>query len=153
MQDSTSTSDQAGRTRGAQGIDPELLREIERLYGFDKPAHERYLQMLVNYAVFDFGESFYRDRTVLELIWEKLPVSASLGVWSTLLVYLVCIPLGISKAVRHGSRFDIWTSTVIIIGNAIPVFLFAIILIIFFAGGNYLNWFPLRGLTLSLIHI
>ena len=147
MQDSTSTSDQAGRTRGAQGIDPELLREIERLYGFDKPAHERYLQMLVNYAVFDFGESFYRDRTVLELIWEKLPVSASLGVWSTLLVYLVCIPLGISKAVRHGSRFDIWTSTVIIIGNAIPVFLFAIILIIFFAGGNYLNWFPLRGLT------
>jgi microcin C transport system permease protein len=141
------SSSAESKTRGAQGIDPDLLREIEKLYGFDKPAHERYVDMLVNYAVFDFGESFYRDRTVTELILEKLPVSASLGIWSTLLVYLVCIPLGIRKAVRHGSRFDVWTSTTIIIGNAIPVFLFAILLIILFAGGNYLNWFPLRGLT------
>ena len=133
--------------RGAQGLDPDLVKEIERMYGFDQPIHIRYLKMIRNYAVFDFGESFFRDRKVTDLILEKMPVSISLGVWSTLAVYLVSIPLGIRKAVRHGSRFDIWSSTVVIFGNAIPTFLFAILLIILFAGGNYLNWFPLRGLV------
>ncbi|MEC7629999.1 MAG: microcin C ABC transporter permease YejB, partial [SAR324 cluster bacterium] len=140
----------------AQGLDPELVQEIERMYGFDKPIHVRFLEMLRNYLVFDFGESFFRDRKVTDLILEKMPVSISLGVWSTLAVYLVSIPLGIRKAVRHGSRFDVWSSTIVIFGNAIPTFLFAILLIILFAGGNYFSWFPLRGLfsdnfeTLSL---
>ena len=122
----------------------------------DKPIHVRFLEMLRNYLVFDFGESFFRDRKVTDLILEKMPVSISLGVWSTLAVYLVSIPLGIRKAVRHGSRFDVWSSTIVIFGNAIPTFLFAILLIILFAGGNYFSWFPLRGLfsdnfeTLSL---
>lgn len=126
------------------------------MYGFDKPIHVRFLEMLRNYLVFDFGESFFRDRKVTDLILEKMPVSISLGVWSTLAVYLVSIPLGIRKAVRHGSRFDVWSSTIVIFGNAIPTFLFAILLIILFAGGNYFSWFPLRGLfsdnfeTLSL---
>lgn len=133
--------------RGAQGLDPEIINEIEKLYGFDKPLLERYGMMLQNYAMFDFGDSFFRDTAVLDLIWEKMPVSISLGVWSTILIYLISIPLGIRKAVRHGSRFDVWSSTVVIIGNAIPVFLFAILLIILFAGGQYFDWFPLRGLT------
>lgn len=133
--------------RGAQGLDPALIEEIEKLYGFDKPAHERFLDMLVNYAQFDFGESFFRDATVIDLLVEKMPVSISLGLWSTLLIYLVSIPLGIAKAVRHGSRFDVWTSSAIIVGYAIPGFLFAILLIVLFAGGNYFQWFPLRGLT------
>ena len=126
------------------------------MYGFDKPIHVRFLEMLRNYLVFDFGESFFRDRKVTDLILEKMPVSISLGIWSTLAVYLVSIPLGIRKAVRHGSRFDVWSSTIVIFGNAIPTFLFAILLIILFAGGNYFSWFPLRGLfsdnfeTLSL---
>ena len=126
------------------------------MYGFDKPIHVRFLEMLRNYLVFDFGESFFRDRKVTDLILEKMPVSISLGVWSTLAVYLVSIPLGIRKAMRHGSRFDVWSSTIVIFGNAIPTFLFAILLIILFAGGNYFSWFPLRGLfsdnfeTLSL---
>jgi microcin C transport system permease protein len=132
--------------RGAQGLDPDIVAEIERMYGFDKPIHVRFWEMLKSYAVLDFGESFFRDREVLELVLEKMPVSISLGVWSTLVVYLVCIPLGIAKAIRHGSRFDVWSSTVVILGNAIPTFLFAILLIIIFAGGEYLNWFPLRGL-------
>lgn len=135
------------QSRGSRGLDPELIAEIERLYGFDKPAHERFWQMLVQYAQFEFGTSFYRDQPVVELLLDKMPVSISLGLWTTLLVYLVSIPLGIKKAVRDGSRFDIWTSGVIIIGYAIPGFLFAILLIILFAGGTYLDLFPLRGLT------
>ena len=133
--------------RGAQGLDPELVGEIERMYGFDKPAHERFWIMLVNYLHLDFGESFFRDAKVTDLIIEKMPVSISLGLWSTLIMYLVSIPLGIAKATRHGSNFDIWTSSAIIVGYAIPAFLFAILLIVVFAGGSYFDWFPLRGLT------
>ncbi|ERP95233.1 microcin C ABC transporter permease YejB [Marinobacter sp. ES-1] len=134
-------------SRGARGLPPELLAEIEAMYGFDKPAHERFLMMLKDYATFDFGESFFRDRTVIELIIDKLPVSISLGLWSTLIIYLISIPLGIRKAVTDGSRFDVWTSSAIVIGYAIPGFLFAILLIVLFAGGSYFDWFPLRGLT------
>lgn len=133
--------------RGAKGVDPELVKELEKQYGFDKPMISRYFTMLKTYLVFDFGDSFFRDKSVLGLIKEKLPVSISLGIWSTLIMYLISIPLGIKKSIKHGSRFDIWTSTVIIIGNAIPVFLFAIMLVILFSGGTYLDWFPLRGLT------
>ncbi|SDU02723.1 microcin C transport system permease protein [Pseudomonas pohangensis] len=133
--------------RGAQGLDPDLVAEIERMYGFDKPPAERFWIMLKNYAHLDFGQSFFRDASVTELIVEKMPVSISLGLWSTLIMYLVSIPLGIAKAVRHGSAFDIWTSSAIIVGYAIPAFLFAILLIVLFAGGSYWDWFPLRGLT------
>lgn len=133
--------------RGGQGLDPDLVKEIEKLYGFDKPAHERFFQMIKQYAMFDFGESFFRDEKVTNLIFEKLPVSVSLGLWSTLLIYLISIPLGIKKAVTDGSRFDVYTSVAIVVGYAIPGFLFAILLIILFAGGEYLQIFPLRGLT------
>jgi microcin C transport system permease protein len=133
--------------RGAQGLDPDIIERIEKMYGFDRPMWERYLTMLRSYAVFDLGESFFRSKSVLTLIGEKIPVSLSLGLWSTLIIYLLSIPLGIAKAVRHGSRFDVWTSTVMVVGNAIPVFLFAILLVVLFAGGSYFNWFPLRGLT------
>ncbi|MED5610819.1 microcin C ABC transporter permease YejB [Pseudomonas sp. JH-2] len=133
--------------RGGQGLDPELVKEIERMYGFDKPAPERFWIMLKNYVHLDFGSSFFRDAKVTDLIIEKLPVSISLGLWSTLIMYLVSIPLGIAKAVRSGSQFDIWTSSAIIIGYAIPAFLFAILLVVLFAGGSYWDWFPLRGLT------
>ncbi|MCP4595852.1 microcin C ABC transporter permease YejB [Neptuniibacter sp.] len=133
--------------RGAQGLDPELIKEIEAIYGFDKPAHERFWQMLKNYAVFDFGKSLFSDKSVIDLIIEKLPVSISLGLWATLITYMVSIPLGIRKAVRDGTPFDIWTSSAIIIGYAIPNFLFAILLIVIFAGGTWFDWFPLRGLT------
>lgn len=133
--------------RGAQGLDPDLIAEIERMYGFDKPAHERFWLMLTNYLKLDFGESFFRDAKVVDLIVEKMPVSISLGLWSTLIMYLVSIPLGIAKAIRHGSTFDVWTSSAIIVGYAIPAFLFAILLIVLFAGGSYFDWFPLRGLT------
>ncbi|NLY40577.1 MAG: microcin C ABC transporter permease YejB [Desulfovibrionales bacterium] len=133
--------------RGAQGLDPQLVQRIERMYGFDRPVWERYVTMLRSYLRFDLGESFFRSAPVLTLIAEKIPVSLSLGLWSTLLIYVLSIPLGIANAVRHGSRFDIWTSTVMIVGNAIPVFLFAILLVVLFAGGSYYNWFPLRGLT------
>ncbi|MCY4030609.1 MAG: microcin C ABC transporter permease YejB [Hyphomicrobiales bacterium] len=137
----------AGKYRGAQGLDPEFIAELERQFGFDKPAHERFFLMLWNYLRFDFGESYYRDVSVIDLIAEKLPVSISLGLWTTLLTYLISIPLGVAKAVRDGSRFDIWSSAVIIIGYAIPSFLFAVLLIVLFAGGTYWNIFPLRGLT------
>ena len=137
----------ASNYRGAQGLDPELVKEIERMYGFDKPASERFWIMLKNYLHFDFGQSFFRDAKVTDLILEKMPVSVSLGLWSTLIMYLVSIPLGIHKAIRHGSAFDVWTSTAIIVGYAIPAFLFAILLIVLFAGGSYFDWFPLRGLT------
>jgi microcin C transport system permease protein len=135
------------RYRGAQGLDPAIILEIERMFGFDKPLHERFLLMMGNYLTFDFGDSFFRDQRVVDLVIDKLPVSVSLGLWTTLLIYLVCIPLGIAKAVRDGTRFDIWTSGVIVVGNAIPSFLFAVLLIVLFAGGRYFDWFPLRGLV------
>lgn len=133
--------------RGSQGVDPELITKIEKIYGFNQPLNMRFWIMLKKYLVFDFGESFYQDKKVIDLVLEKMPVSISLGIWTTLLVYLISIPLGIKKAVRDGSRFDIWTSLVIIIGYAIPSFLFAILLIILFAGGNFFDLFPLRGLV------
>lgn len=133
--------------RGAQGLDPALIQEIEKMYGFDKSAPERLWIMVKNYARLDFGDSFFRDAKVIDLIKEKMSVSISLGLWSTLIMYLVSIPLGIAKATRHGSHFDVWTSSAIIVGYAIPAFLFAILLIVVFAGGSYLDWFPLRGLT------
>jgi microcin C transport system permease protein len=135
------------RYRGAQGLDPDFIKSLEKQFGFDKPAPERFALMLWNFARFDFGKSYFRDVSVLQLIKEKLPVSMSLGIWMTLLSYLISIPLGIRKAVKDGSRFDTWTSAVIIVGYAIPGFLFAIVLIILFAGGSFLNVFPLRGLT------
>lgn len=141
-------SGQSGNNyRGAQGLSPEIVAEIEKQYGFDKPASERLWIMLKSYAQFDFGESFFRDATVVELIKEKLPVSISLGLWSTLIIYLISIPLGIRKAIRNGSSFDVWTSGVITVGYAIPSFLFAILLIVLFAGGSYWQWFPMQGLT------
>jgi microcin C transport system permease protein len=133
--------------RGAQGLDPEFIKDLERQFGFDKPAHERFLLMIKNYATFNFGDSYFRDRSVVSLIVEKMPVSISLGLWLMLVTNLVSIPMGIRKAVRDGSKFDLWTSIVIIIGYAIPGFIFAILLIVLFAGGSYYNWFPLRGLT------
>ncbi|MEE8273599.1 MAG: microcin C ABC transporter permease YejB [Alphaproteobacteria bacterium] len=133
--------------RGAQGLDPEFIAQMEKQFGFDKPMHERFLLMMGNFLRFDFGESYFRDRKVIDLVIDKMPVSISLGLWTTLIVYLVSIPLGIRKAVRDGSRFDVWTSGGIIIGYAIPGFLFAVLLIVLFAGGSYLDWFPLRGLT------
>src|SRR5438445_5327636 len=133
--------------RGAQGLDPEFIKSLEKQFGFDKPAYERFFLMLWNYLRFDFGKSYFRDTSVLQLIKEKLPVSISLGIWMTLLSYLISIPLGIRKAIKDGSQFDVWTSGAIIVGYAIPGFLFAILLIILFAGGSFFDWFPLRGLT------
>jgi len=133
--------------QGAQGVPDDLVKALEKQFGFDKPPHERFIKMLKDYAVFDFGKSFYRDKSVWELIKERMPVSISLGVWSTLLIYLIAIPLGVKKAVKDSTSFDIWTSFFIVIGAAIPVFLFAVFLIVIFAGGTYLQWFPLRGLT------
>jgi microcin C transport system permease protein len=133
--------------RGARGLDPDFIKQLEKQYGFDQPAWRRFLTMLRNYLVLDFGTSFFRDQPVLRLIAEKLPVSISLGLWTTLLVYLISIPLGIAKAVRDGSGFDVWTSAMVIVGYAIPSFLFAILLIVLFAGGSFLTVFPLRGLT------
>jgi microcin C transport system permease protein len=141
------SGDLVSKYRGARGLEPELIEQIEKLYGFDKPAHERFFIMLKNYLIFDFGESFFRDRKVIDLVLDKMPVSISLGLWTTLLVYLISIPLGVAKAVRDGSRFDVATSAVIIVGYAIPGFLFAILLIVLFAGGSFWNLFPLRGLT------
>ena len=140
-------SESTSKYRGAVGLDPEFIKKLEIQFGFDKPAHERFWLMLKNYAQFDFGTSYFSDKPVLTLIGEKLPVSASLGLWLTLVTYVVSIPLGIAKAVRDGSTFDIWTSAVIIVGYAIPSFIFAIILIVIFAGGSYYDWFPLRGLA------
>jgi microcin C transport system permease protein len=133
--------------RGMRGIDPQLIKDLEKQFGFDKPATERFGLMMKSYLTFDFGKSFFRDRPVVSLIREKLPVSISLGLWTTLITYLVSIPLGIRKAVRDGSAFDVWTSAAIIVGTAIPSFLFAVLLIIVFAGGSYVSWFPLRGLV------
>ena len=133
--------------RGAQGLDPEFIKELEKQFGFDKPLPVRFVEMMKRYLVFDFGDSFFRDRKVTELVLDKMPVSISLGLWTTLLVYLISIPLGIRKAIRDGSRFDIWTSSVIILGTAIPSFLFAVFLLVIFAGGSYLDWFPLARMT------
>ena len=137
----------SSKYRGAKGLDPEFIKELEKMYGFDKPVYLRFVQMIKNYLSFNFGNSFYRSESVINLVKEKLPVSISLGLWTTLLVYFISIPLGISKAVRDGSKFDIWTSGIVVIGNALPAFLFAIFLIIIFSGGSYLDWFPLRGLV------
>ncbi|HEV2160867.1 MAG TPA: microcin C ABC transporter permease YejB [Stellaceae bacterium] len=143
----TSAIQAANQSRGARGLDPQFIAELNKLYGFDKPPAERFGLMVKNYLTFNFGESFFQDQPVIKLIAQKLPVSISLGLWTTLIAYLVSIPLGIRKAVRDGSRFDIWTSGVIIVGYAIPSFLFAVLLIVLFAGGNYLSIFPLRGLV------
>jgi microcin C transport system permease protein len=133
--------------RGAQGLPPEFIAELERQFGFDKPAWQRFLIMLGNYLTFDFGESYFRSISVVDLVLEKMPVSITLGLWSTLLAYLISIPLGIRKAVRDGTRFDTVTSGAIIVAYAIPSFLFAIMLLVLFAGGSYWQIFPLRGLT------
>jgi len=133
--------------RGAQGLDPEFIAMLEKQFGFDKPAYERFGILLWNYLRFDFGQSYFRDTSVLNLIKEKLPVSISLGLWMTLLSYAISIPLGIRKAVRDGSGFDVWTSGVIIVAYALPGFLVAVLLIVLFAGGSFFAWFPLRGLT------
>ena len=125
----------------------ELVKELEKQFGFDKPVHERLWKMIKDYVRFDFGRSYYQDKSVLELIAERMPVSVSLGLWSTLIIYLIAIPLGIKKAVKDGSEFDTWTSFAVVLGSAVPVFLFAVFLIVFFAGGTYFQWFPLRGLT------
>jgi len=133
--------------RGARGLDPELIRQLEKLYGFDQPPAARFVLMMKRYLAFDFGQSFFQDRPVIDLIVSKLPVSISLGLWTTLLIYLISIPLGIAKAVRDGSAFDIWTSAIVVVGYAIPGFLFAILLVVLFAGGSFAHWFPLRGLV------
>ncbi len=137
----------ASKYRGAQGLDPEFIKSLEKQFGFDKPWYERFGLMLYNYARFDFGESYFRDIPVIDLILEKMPVSISLGLWLTLISYSISIPLGIRKAVKDGSTFDVWTSAVIIVGYAIPGFLFAVLLIVLFAGGSFWDFFPLRGLT------
>src|SRR5271166_2987243 len=138
-----------GSYRGARGLDPHVIADIKKMFGFDKPAPERFVLMLRDYLSFNFGRSFFRDEPVLRLIEEKMPVSVSLGLWSTLLVYFVSIPLGIAKAVRDGSRFDVASSAAVLIGYAIPGFLFAILLVVLFAGGSFVQWFPMRGLTSS----
>jgi microcin C transport system permease protein len=144
--DRGSQEGKGSKYRGARGLDPEVIAEIEKRYGFDKPMLARYGEMLKNYLTFNFGESLFRGKPVLSLIAERLPVSISLGLWSTLIIYLVSIPLGIRKAVKNGSSFDLWTSTAIILGNAIPSFLFAVLLVVLFSGGSFLKLFPLRGL-------
>jgi len=149
----SATATIGGDTGGTGGLlptgelEPEMVAELEKLYGFDRPVHERYLKMLGDFARFDFGNSYYQDRPVIELIRERLPVSVSLGLWTTLLTYLISIPLGIRKAVRTGTRFDAWTSIAITIGYAIPGFLFAVLLVVVFAGGQFFDWFPTQGLV------
>ncbi len=143
----SSASQDSTLSSGSYGLDPELIADLERQFGFDKPAHVRFGLMVWNYVRLDFGTSFFQDRPVLELIVERMPVSISLGLWSLLIIYTVSIPLGVAKAVRDGSKFDVWTSSVIFIGFSVPNFIFAILLIVVFAGGNYFEWFPLRGLT------
>ncbi|CAN7633553.1 microcin C ABC transporter permease YejB [Rhizobium leguminosarum] len=140
-------SDEGSKYRGAQGLDPELIAKLEKQFGFDKPPLTRFGEMMWNYSRFDFGESFFRNTSVLELIKEKLPVSISLGIWILIFSYAISIPLGIRKAVKDGSTFDVWTSGVIVVGYAVPSFLFGILLIVLFAGGSFYDWFPLRGLV------
>ncbi len=151
--DATKTASQTQKAgadsayRGSQGIDPEIVTELNRLYGFDKPMHERFFTMLSNYARGDFGQSYFRDASVISLIAEKMPVSLSLGIWSTLLIYLIAVPLGVAKALRDGSRFDTVSTLILVVGYAVPSFLLAMLLIQVFASGNVVAWFPLRGLT------
>ncbi|PWU21528.1 MAG: microcin ABC transporter permease [Bdellovibrio sp.] len=133
--------------RGSRGLDPEYLAFLNKSFGFDEPAHVRFIKMMKNYLVLDFGESYFQNRPVLDIVKDKLPVSITLGLWSTLIIYLVSIPLGIRKAIRHGSAFDAWTSFIITICHAIPAFLFGVFLIVLFAGGRYWEFFPLRGLS------
>ena len=133
--------------QGSKGLDQERLEKLKTLYGFDKPPVERFFSMMRNYLVFDFGQSYYHHKSVADLVISKLPVSMSLGIWSFLIVYLTCIPLGIKKAVRDGSRFDVFSSSVILVGYAIPGFVLAILLIVLFGGGSFWNIFPLRGLV------
>lgn len=140
-------SSAAGQELGSYGLDPELIADLERQFGFDKPWYERLYNMLVSYLQLDLGTSYYQDRPVLELILERVPVSISLGLWSVLLIYGISIPLGVAKAVHDGSKFDFWTSSIIFVGYAIPGFIFAILLIVVFAGGNYFELFPMRGLV------
>jgi len=147
LEQGISNNDTASKYRGAIGLDPEFIKKLEKQYGFDKPPIERYFLMMWNYARFDFGESYFRKIKVIDLIKEKMPVSISLGLWTTLISYLISIPLGIRKAVSDGSRFDLWSSGVIVVAYAIPGFMFGVMLVIFFAGGSYFDWFPLRGLT------
>ncbi|MEP9386607.1 microcin C ABC transporter permease YejB [Mesorhizobium sp. KR9-304] len=146
-QDNIGSADASSKYRGAQGLDPEFIAKLEKQFGFDKPPLERFGLMIWNYARFDFGDSYFRDISVIDLILEKMPVSISIGLWITLFSYLISIPLGIRKAVKDGSAFDVWTSAVVIVGYAIPGFLFGVMLMVFFAGGSFFDWFPLRGLT------
>jgi len=141
------SGDVASRYRGAQGLDPKFIKELEKQYGFDKPAYERFWMLVRDYSTFNLGKSYYRDEPVLQLIKEKLPVSASLGLWMTLISYAISIPLGVAKAIRDGSRFDVWTSALVIFGYAVPSFLFAIFLVVMLCGGSFWQIFPLRGLT------
>ncbi|WP_046118098.1 microcin C ABC transporter permease YejB [Ensifer aridi] len=143
---------EGGQYRGAQGLDPEFIAKLEKQFGFDKPPLERFVTMMWNYARFDFGESFFRNTSVIDLIIEKMPVSISLGIWILIFSYAISIPLGIKKAVSDGSTFDVWTSGVIIVGYAVPSFLFGILLIVLFAGGSFFDWFPLRGLVSDNFH-
>lgn len=143
----TNAAGQSSKYRGAQGLPPEYIKELEKQFNLDKPAYERFFLMFRDYLTFDFGRSYFKDASVVDLVLSKMPVSISLGLWTTILVYFISIPLGVAKAVHDGSRFDVWTSGVVIVGNAIPGFLFAILLIVLFAGGRYFDWFPLRGLV------
>ncbi|RVU85973.1 microcin C ABC transporter permease YejB [Leucothrix sargassi] len=147
LQQDNSSSNEPSKYLGARGLDPEIVKEIEKRFGFDKPLMERYWMMLKSYLTFDFGDSFFKGGSVMELVIERLPVSISLGLWSTLIIYFISIPLGIYKARNHGAQLDTATTTFLITLSAIPGFLFAVLLVIIFAGGNYLDWFPLRGLT------
>lgn len=145
--EASSSASGNSQSRAARGLPPEFIAELEERFGFDKPMHERFFQMIGNYLTFDFGTSYFTDRSVIDLIADKLPVSISLGLWTTVITYLVAIPLGIRKALREGTPFDIWTSAVLFAGYAIPNFLFAVLLVILFAGGQFFDWFPLRGLV------
>ena len=142
-----SSLNDSNRNPASRGLDPEILADLEKQFGFDKPVHERFLNMLYNYMTLDFGESYFQDRPVVDLVIERLPISISLGLWSMLLIYTISLPLGVRNAVKDGTRFDIWTSALLFIGYAVPGFLFAILLIILFAGGSYFDWFPLRGIV------
>ena len=143
----TGATSDTGSYRGGRGLDARQIEALKKEYGFDKPAPERFWLMLKGYLTFDFGRSFFKDSSVVDLIWQKMPVSLSLGLWSTLLVYLISIPLGIRKAVRDGTAFDVASSGVVLVAYAIPAFLFAIMLVVLFAGGSFVQWFPLRGLV------
>jgi microcin C transport system permease protein len=146
-QSSQGSGEGPSKYRGAQGLDPEFIKQLEKQFGFDKPTHVRFFLMMKNYLMLDFGKSYFRDVSVLQLIKEKLPVSISLGLWMTLITYLISIPLGIRKAVHDGQRFDTWTSAFLVVGYAIPGFLVAVFLLVMFAGGSFFQWFPSRGLT------